>query len=96
MHLRLPTSLHYPITITELLKQPNDNVERFAPLFSYFYKTTVDEGDREGNVFQVKKTFPATFESSIDGTLKQWKISEGAVITSAGHVHQNPLGRKRC
>ena len=94
MHLRLPTSLHYPITITELLKQPNDNVERFAPLFSYFYKTTVDEGDREGNVFQVEKTFPATFESSVDGTLKQWKISEGVVIAGAGHVHLNLQGRR--
>ncbi|KAL9126407.1 MAG: hypothetical protein Q9217_004535 [Psora testacea] len=83
MLLRLPASLHYPITVTELLKQPNDNVERFAPLFSYFYKTTVTEGDELGNENQVEKTFPTRFESSVEGILKSWKIKRGAVIASA-------------
>ena len=82
MLLRLPASLHYPITVTELLKQPNDNVERFAPLFSYYYKTTVTEGDRLGNERQVEKTFPTRFESSVDGTLLSWKIKEGVVIAN--------------
>ena len=49
MLLRLPQGLHYPITVTDLLKQPNDNVERFAPLFSYSYQTTVTEGDGLGS-----------------------------------------------
>ena len=84
MHLRLPASLHYPITVTELLKQPNDDVESFAPLFSYFYKTSVTEGDELGNEFQVEKTFPARFESNVEGTLKKWKIVEGAVIAKPG------------
>ena len=83
MLLRLPASLHYPITVTELLKQPNDNVERFAPLFSYFYKTTVTEGDELGNENQVEKTFPTRFESNIEGSLKSWKIKKGAVIANA-------------
>ena len=83
MLLRLPASLHYPITVTELLKQPNDNVERFAPLFSYFYKTTVTEGDELGNENQIEKTFPTRFESSVEGTLKLWKIKRGAVIANA-------------
>ena len=86
MHLQLPHSLHYPITVTELLKQPNDNVDKFAPLFAYFYKTTVTEGDELGNTFQVDKTFPARFESSIEGTFKRWKISKGAVISHSGCV----------
>lgn len=84
MQLRLPQSLHYPITITELLKQPNDNVERFAPLFSYFYKTTVTEGDVLGNQYQVEKSFPTRFESNVDGILKAWKVEKGAVITKPG------------
>lgn len=84
MHMQLPTNLHYPITVTELLKQPNDNVERFAPLFSYSYKTTVTEGDDLGNEHQVEKSFPARFESSVDGVLKKWNIKEGAVITQGG------------
>ncbi|MCJ1437167.1 Carboxy-terminal domain (CTD) phosphatase [Xylographa pallens] len=86
MHLRLPHTLHYPITVTELLKQPNDNVDKFTPLFAYFYKTRVTEGDELGNVFEVDKTFPTRFESNVEGTFKRWKIVEGAVITHAGYV----------
>ena len=82
MLLRFPASLHYPITVTELLKQPNDNVERFAPLFSYFYKTTVTEGDDLGNESQVEKTFPTRFESTVEGTLVRWKIQKGTVVTN--------------
>jgi len=84
MHLRLPASLHYPITVTELLKQPNDHVERFAPLFSYTYITIVVEGDGLGEDVDVKRSFPARFESSVEGILKKWNIKEGAVITKAG------------
>ena len=83
MLLRLPTTLHYPITVTELLKRPNDNVERFAPLFSYTYKTVVTEGDGLGNESQVTKTFPTRFESNVEGILAQWKIEENAVIHKA-------------
>ena len=84
MQLRLPPTLHYPITVTELLRQPNDNVERFAPLFSYFYKTLVTEGDDLGNEHQVEKTFPTRFESNVDGILREWKIERGAVIARPG------------
>lgn len=90
MLLRLPHSLHYPITVTELLKQPNDNVERFAPLFSYFYKTTVTEGDELGNEYQVEKTFPTRFESNVEGVLRKWLIRQGTVIATAKYV----TGRK--
>lgn len=86
MQLRLPASLHYPITVTELLKRPNDSIDRFAPLFSYFYKTTVIEGDDLGNEYQVEKTFPTRFESSVEGTLSQWRIQKGAVIFQAKYV----------
>lgn len=86
MLLKLPHSLHYPITVTELLKQPNDHVERFAPLFSYVYKTTVTEGDNLGNEYQVEKPFPARFESNVEGVLKRWKIEKGATILEPGSV----------
>ena len=78
--MKLPDSLHYPITVTELLKQPDDNVDRFAPLFSYFYKTTVTGGrDDRGEEFQIQKSFPSTFESTVEGVLKEWKIKAGDV-----------------
>ena len=80
MLLRLPQGLHYPITVTELLKQPNDDVERFAPLFSYSYQTAVTEGDGLGEDHQVLRTFPARYESNVDGVLRAWKIEKGAVV----------------
>ena len=81
MLLRLPQGLHYPITVTELLKQPNDDVERFAPLFSYSYQTTVTEGDGLGEDHQVRRTYPAKYESDVDGRLQAWRIKKGDVIT---------------
>ena len=90
MLLQLPAGLHYPITVTELLKRPKDNVERFAPLFSYSYKTKVTEGDGLGNDYQVLKTFPTRFESNVEGTLTRWKIDEGAVISHSGYVLSLP------
>lgn len=92
MLLQSPRDLHYPITITKLLKQPNDNVERFAPLFSYSYKTTVTEGNRFGDEFQVEKVFPTNFESSVNGVLKSWSIDAGAVISLPGSVCTVPSG----
>lgn len=90
MLLRLPTSLHYPITVTELLKQPRDDVERFAPLFSYTYRTLVTEGDDLGNESRVLKTFPTKFESNVEGTLTAWKIKEGAIISTPKWVLHHP------
>jgi len=80
MLLRLPRSLHYPITVTELLKRPSDNVNRDEPLFAYIYKTIVTEGSRDGSDTQVEKTFPTRFESSTEGELKSWMIAAGDVI----------------
>lgn len=90
MLLRLPASLHYPITVTELLKQPDDSVERFAPLFSYVYETKVTEGDSLGNTWQTWKKFPTRFESSVEGVLIKWKINEGAVISKPKYAVFHP------
>ncbi|KAI9773410.1 MAG: Carboxy-terminal domain (CTD) phosphatase [Geoglossum simile] len=82
MRLLLPKSLHYPITVTELLKQPNDNVKKSTPLFSYFYQTTVTEGNRFGEEHQVERKFPTMFESPVEGVVRAWKINKGTVIRS--------------
>ncbi|KAI4260867.1 MAG: hypothetical protein LQ352_000022 [Teloschistes flavicans] len=84
MQLQLPRDLKYPITVTELLKQPNDHVERFAPLFSYSYKTTVTEGNKYGDENQVEKSFPTKFESRFDGVVKSWSVTPGVLITQPG------------
>ena len=80
MLLRLPPSLHYPITVTSLLKQPGDAVERDEALFWYFYQTTVTEGDGLGNKIEVKRKFPTKFESTVDGEIVQWKVTKGDII----------------
>lgn len=80
MLLKLSPSLHYPITVTELLQQPGDNVNQGDALFAYYYRTTVTEGDGLGNKHDVVRTFPTKYESAVDGTLVEWKIRQGQVI----------------
>ncbi|KAJ5674026.1 hypothetical protein N7462_009465 [Penicillium macrosclerotiorum] len=80
MLLRLPGSLHYPITVTSLLKQEGDTVERDEAIFWYIYQTTVEEGDGLGNKVEVKRQFPTRFQSSVDGTVVRWNVAKGDVI----------------
>ncbi|KAF2457598.1 hypothetical protein BDY21DRAFT_285752 [Lineolata rhizophorae] len=84
MLLRSPKNLHYPVTVTELLKQHNADVDKYAPLFSYFYKSTVTTGNDFGEWVEVEKTFPTVFESETDGKIVSWKIDAGAVISGPG------------
>ena len=80
MLLRSPRGLHYPITITKILKAAGSNVVKNEPLFLYTYETTVREGSRDGEDKFVKKSFPAKFESGLEGQLKFWKVWEGDVL----------------
>ncbi|PGH18022.1 hypothetical protein AJ79_00648 [Helicocarpus griseus UAMH5409] len=80
MLLKLSASLHYPITVTELLKRPGDQVQQGDAIFAYYYRTTVTEGDGLGNKYDVVKTFPTRFESYVDGDLVGWRIRVGDVI----------------
>ena len=85
MRLKLPVSLHYPITVTELLQRPDDIIDLETPLFSYSYRTTVTEGSKDGEDHEVEKMFPTRYQSPVEGILKSWKIKEGTIIRSA-HV----------
>lgn len=80
MLLRLPPGLHYPITVTSLLKKPGDTVDRDEAIFWYVYQTTVTEGDGLGNKIDVVRDYPTRFESTVDGTVVEWKIRKGDVI----------------
>lgn len=80
MQLRLPPSLHYPITVTSLLKKEGDTVERDEAIFWYIYQTTVEEGDGLGNQVMMQRKFPTRFESTVDGTVVKWNIAKGDVI----------------
>lgn len=80
MRLQLPPSLKYPITVRALLKNPGDAVERTTPLLSYTYKTTVKEDNEFGEETTVEREFPAQLDSPIEGQLKNWFVTVGAVL----------------
>ncbi|KAG9981538.1 hypothetical protein KCU98_g7397, partial [Aureobasidium melanogenum] len=85
MRIITPENLHYPITVTRLLRKPQDQVDYNAPLFAYQYKTKVLEGDEETRENKlVERMCPSTFESTAEGTLTEWHISEGRVISRPG------------
>ncbi|KAF2244620.1 RNA polymerase II subunit A C-terminal domain phosphatase [Trematosphaeria pertusa] len=84
MKVLSPSGLHYPITVGELAKKRDDEVQRSEPLFTYFYETIVEEGDKWGEKKNVKKRFPVKFEASADGTITKWFIKEGTVIQRPG------------
>ncbi|GAB7350968.1 hypothetical protein MBLNU459_g1467t2 [Dothideomycetes sp. NU459] len=85
MRLITPDSLHYPITVTKLLRTASDQVERNAPLFNYEYKSTVLEGSEDDKEDRpVERTWHSTFESYVEGTLTQWMVEEGRVIPRPG------------
>lgn len=86
MQIRAPHSLHYPITVLELLRRQGDSIERKAALFSYTYRSTVTEENRYGEEQKVEKTFPAEFQSESEGKLVAWRIRAGEVIEKAGYV----------
>jgi RNA polymerase II subunit A-like phosphatase len=84
MQIRAPPSLHYPITVSQLLKRQGDTIERFASLFSYTYQSEVTETNKYGEEAVVNKTFPAEFQSEAEGKLLRWSIKSGDVIDRAG------------
>ncbi|KAI9894275.1 MAG: Carboxy-terminal domain (CTD) phosphatase [Vezdaea aestivalis] len=83
MQLRLARSLHFPITIIELYKQPDDRVTRQDALFRYSYRTKVTESGKYGEETVVEKEFPTEFHSPVDGVFNKWMITKGAVIESS-------------
>ena len=82
MLLRLPKSLHYPVTITKVVKPAGELVARNDDLFLYSYETTVTEGNRDGEEREVPKKFITQFKSSLDGQLRTWRVWEGDVISN--------------
>jgi len=84
MLLRSAPELHYPITVTALLKQSDDPVDKAETLFEYTFESEVTEGNKWGDINTFKKKFPANVESPISGTVTGWKISVGDVIHGKG------------
>lgn len=86
MKIRSPPNLHYPITVVDLVKEKDAEIERSSPLFTYFYESVVSEADRYGEAKDVKKRFPARFDSSAAGVISKWFIKNGTVVQRPGYV----------
>lgn len=78
--------MRYPITITALLKQPNDDVPRLSPLLLYKYKTTVTEYPEFGEEVQVEKEFSAQYDAPVEGKVERWFVKAGSVIEDCKYV----------
>jgi RNA polymerase II subunit A C-terminal domain phosphatase len=81
MRLFTPDSLLYPITVTKLLRQPGDEIEQNAALFTYEYKSVSEEWD-ETQTKKVKRfdTLYANFESEYEGSIAKLEVKKGQVI----------------
>ena len=85
MLLRLPKNLHYPLKITRIEKQVNDAVAHNDALFMYSYTIKVKEEERyevrnEEDIPYVEKQCITHFSSTLEGTIKAWRVWEGDVV----------------
>ncbi|ETN42770.1 uncharacterized protein HMPREF1541_01928 [Cyphellophora europaea CBS 101466] len=82
MLLRLPNSLHYPITITKIEKRVGEFIQIDDQLFLYSYKTKRQEarGRYDEEDVWVERELTTHFASTLEGTIAQWRVWDGDVI----------------
>jgi RNA polymerase II subunit A C-terminal domain phosphatase len=76
--VHLGSRLHYPITITKLLKSPGDTIRKQENIIEYKFswRRRVNEDE------WVDETTYTEFDSPAEGVLKQWRITEGMVVNA--------------
>lgn len=74
----LGSRLHYPITITKLLKSPGDTIKKQENIIEYKFTWRRRVGDDEWT----DETTYTEFDSPAEGRLKEWRIAEGSVISA--------------
>ena len=72
----LGSRLHYPITITKLLKSPGDSIKKQENIIEYKFTWRRKVNDDEWT----DETTYTEYDSPAEGTLKEWRIQEGQVI----------------
>jgi RNA polymerase II subunit A C-terminal domain phosphatase len=85
MLLRLPPNLHYPLTVTKIEKRVGESVVRNDAVFLYSYTVKVKEEDRyevrrDDEIPWVEKKLVTHYSSTLEGTIKAWRVWEGDVI----------------
>ncbi|KAI1248273.1 hypothetical protein MGN70_010523 [Eutypa lata] len=84
--LRLGAHLHYPITISKILKKPGDNVKKQEPILKYTFKSQRKIGDPDlDRERDYTDNLVADYDSPAEGKLQQWMVEAGDVI----HKDQN-------
>lgn len=87
MRLYTPKNLLYPITVTKLLRQEGDDIPINAPLFTYEFKSVRSEYDKDKREeVEVVRTWPATFESELEGNLTSLNVKVGQVLNQRSMV----------
>lgn len=84
MRVLAPHGLHYPITITELVKGRAEDVTRSTPLFHYHYESYRTERNRYGEDKQVLQKYYATFDAPVDGIVDKWHVHAFDVVSKPG------------
>lgn len=84
MKVLSPRDLNYPVTVVDLLKKRDEDVQRSGKLFNYSYDSRVTEGDKWGGEKTVMKKFRQTFAASTEGKITRWFIKPGTIIERSG------------
>ncbi|KAH6839766.1 hypothetical protein CC77DRAFT_480360 [Alternaria alternata] len=84
MKVLSPRDLNYPVTVVDLLKKRDEDVQRSGKLFNYSYDSRVTEGDKWGGEKTVMKKFRQTFAASTEGKITRWFIKPGTIIERHG------------
>lgn len=74
----LGSRLHYPITITKLVKSPGDTIKKQENIIEYKFSWRRKVSDDTW----VDETTYTEYDSPAEGKLKEWRIKEGQVIAA--------------
>lgn len=81
--ISLGANLRYPITISRLVVNPGDDVKKGSTAMEYSFKWVKEVGDLiTGDTWNEEQTTISSWNSPVEGKLKEWKIKVGDVITA--------------
>ncbi|KAI4864473.1 hypothetical protein F4820DRAFT_335100 [Hypoxylon rubiginosum] len=78
---RLGARLPYPITISDFLKSPGEDVVKRKPILRFTYKFKRKVGDPSlDEEHEIEETGIAEWDCPTEGTLKEWRVKLGETI----------------
>lgn len=87
MRLKLPASLHYPLTVRRIEKRVGDEINPRDLLFTYTYTVKVTQQEKYSDEdIIVDKLLSSHFQSTIEGTIQTWLVWEGDIINGPREI----------